>query len=369
MKKTIIIGAGPAGLATAGRMRKKGLPFQMLEKSDRIAERWHGHYDRLRLHTVKELSQLPHLPFPDEYPRYISRDQLIDYLEHYANKFNIRPFFNTPVSRITRKVKWQIETDDRKQFEADQVVIATGVNRIPYRPSWPGEDDFSGTISHSRTYKNPDAFKAQKVLVVGMGNTGAEIALDLAEAGIDVYLSVRSPVNIVPRDVFGRSSQVTAKKLQHLPFGLGDFLGKTVRSLFIGNLEKYGLKTSNLSPVEQLKTTGQSPVIDLGTVRMIKEGRIQVVSDIAKFSSNSIVFTNGESQEIDQVILATGYRPVLDEILDSVEGLIDEYGAPRYPVGKGPYQGLYFVGFNNYEVGGILGTIFRDSEKVVNHLQ
>ena len=367
--KNIIIGAGPAGLAVAGRMRKANIDFEIIEQKDKVGWSWHNHYDRLLLHTVKQLSHLPHLPFPEDYPLYVPRQKLADYLDNYAKHFKIKPHFNTAVKSIKRVNNfWQISTNKSETYTAENVIIATGVNRVPHVPTWKGQEDFKGAIVHSRNYKNTQPFDNQRVLVVGMGNTGAELALDLSENNIDTTLAVRSPITIVPRDVNGRPVQLTAKKLAKIPFGIGDWLGTQIRKVIIGDLTKYGVPLSKKHPVVQLRETGKTPVIDLGTVKHIKEGKIKIIQKINEFYSDGVVLENGEKREFDSIILATGYRAKIEDFIENVEGLLDEYQVPKQPIGEGSQKGLYFVGFDNYKLGGILGTIFTDSETVVNHI-
>lgn len=368
--KNLIIGAGPAGLAVAGRMRKKNLDFVMLEQADKIAWSWHNHYDRLLLHTVKELSHLPHLPFPKDYPTYVSREQLVTYLENYANHFDIKPQFNQSVFSIKKTSEaWQVNTKRNESYLAENVIIATGINRVPNSPTWKGQDDFKGNIIHSRNYKNAQPFNNQKVLVVGMGNTGAEIALDLSEHNNDVTISVRSPITLVPRDVNGRPVQLTAKKLAKIPFGIGDWLGTQIRKVIIGDLTKYGVPISTKHPAVQLRETGKTPVIDLGTVQHIKDGKIKVKRNIDAFHPQGVIFEDGTQQDFDAVILATGYRAKVEDFFENVNGLLDKYEVPKQAVGEGEFKGLYFVGFDNYKLGGILGTIFIDSGIIVNNIK
>ena len=370
MISNLIIGAGPAGLAVAGRMREQGVEFEMVEASDKIANSWHNHYDRLHLHTVKQFSYLPHLEFPKDYPTYVSRKQLVNYLEHYANHFNINPHFNQKVIAVdkTDKQGWLVSTEAGKEYKTKNVIIATGTNRTPFQPHWPGEELFQGQIIHSRHYKNSDPYRNQNVLVVGMGNTGAEIALDLSENYANAFISVRGPVNIVPRDLNGRPVQVTSKQLAKLPFGLGVWLGSKIRNFYIGNMEKYGLKTSKVPPVVQLQETGKTPVIDIGTVAAIKAGKIKVVQEIDHFETHSVVFKDGTEMAFDSVILATGYRPCLNDFLEKIELMEDKYGLPKSPIADGYHEGLFFVGFDNYKLGGLLGTIFTDSKLIVDHI-
>lgn len=365
----LIIGAGPAGLAMAGRLRQHGISFEVIEKSLHVGNAWREHYDRLRLHTVKEYSQLPGMPFPNYYPRYVSRQMLVDYFESYAREFDIRPHFGEEASTIEPAAEgWAVRTASGKAFLARHVVVATGINRVPIRPSFPGESQYQGQILHSRQYKNYKPFCNQRVLVVGMGNTGAEIALDLSENDIHPYLSVRGPVNIVPRDFLGNPTQRTAFTLARLPTWLGDWIGAQVQWLAFGNLHRYGLEKPDMPPARQLRETGKTPVIDLGTVDQIKSGKIKIVPEIETFTKKGVRFKGGKELKVDVVILATGYRAQLEDLLTVPN---DFFNADRLPIdciGMGKYEGLYFLGFDNYQPGGILGIIFRDSEKIANKI-
>ncbi|OJJ14194.1 hypothetical protein BKI52_43775 [marine bacterium AO1-C] len=375
MNKTtpvLIIGAGPAGLAVAGRLSKLNIPFEIVERTDKIAWSWHNHYDRLSLHTVKQFSALPHLPFPEDYPLYVPRLDLVKYYENYAEHFNIRPHFNTEVTSITKNTQgeWVVSTEDGPTFQAQQVVVATGVNRVPYQPKWRGEEDFKGTITHSRHYKNPAPFKGGKVLIIGMGNTGAELALDLSEHDVKTWISVRSPLNVVPRDVNGRPVQVTSKKLAKIPFGIGDWLGSMIRKFIIGDLSKYGIPMSKMHPAKQLRETGKTPVIDLGTVAHIKAGKIKILPDIDGFYEEGVTTKDGKNHPFDHVIVCTGYRAKVEDFIENATPLLDKYQVPKAPVIEdAQYQGMYFVGFDNYKLGGILGTIYNDSEVVAGRIK
>lgn len=367
----LIIGAGPAGLAMGGRLRHAGIEFKILEQSDEIAHSWHQHYERLHLHTVKRWSHLPYLPFPEDYPQYVSRQQLLDYLEHYAQYFDIQPLFGQGVEEIIRQGShWQVTTEKGSTFLAQKVVIATGVNRVPFYPQFPDQEDFNGVILHSRNYKNAQPFVGQKVLVVGMGNTGAEIALDLCENKVEVLLSVRGAVNIVPRDFLGMPMQVSALRLARLPHQLGDWLGRQVQKLAMGNLEKYGIERPKMAPSRQLRETGQTPVIDLGTVARIKSGDIKVIPGMEHFTPRGALFKNGEEYEFDSVILATGYRAHLEDFIPNVRTALNELdGLPRSPIGTAEFEGMYFIGFDNYKPGGILGVIAKESDLVLREIQ
>lgn len=366
---TLIIGAGPAGLAVAGRLRKAGQPFDIVEQSGQIASAWHKHYKRLHLHTVKANSHLPHLPFPKDYPQYVPRHLLVAYYEAYAKKFKIIPEFGQTLEALSPSGrKWVATFRSGQRIEAHHVVIATGVNRQPYLPKLEGQQDFEGRLLHSRDYREPAPFAGQRVLVVGMGNTGAEIALDLSEQGIKPLLCVRSPVNIVPRDFLGRPTQQTALALAKLPNWLGDWIGKRVQRLAFGPLEAYGLKQPDLAPAKQLRETGSTPVVDIGTVAAIKAGKIKVVPGISRLTPSGAMFEDGNAEGIDTIIFATGYRARLSEFLPFTDGLLNADGLPTSCIGQGPYQGLYFLGFDNYKPGGILGVIYEDSAVIAERI-
>lgn len=331
---------------------------------------WHLHYDRLCLHTVKQLSHLPHMPFPEGYPTYVTREQLCQYFEDYARSFEINPLFDSEVSSVlkTDDNLWLVETTDGRKWHTQHAIVCIGINRVPNEPTWPGMDTYRGNVIHSRWYKNSEPYTNRQVLVVGMGNTGAEIALDLAENGVAVDLSVRSAVNIVPRDINGRPTQLTARQLAKLPFGLGDWLGTQIRKLIIGDLRKYGLQTKSISPMVQLRETGVTPVIDLGTVAQIKKGNIKIKADIDHFMTDRVHFKDGAEQRYDDVILATGYRAMLTDVIPGIESILDKYQIPRMPCPQGQFRGLHFIGYDNYKLGGILGTIYTDSESVCNQI-
>jgi len=369
--KNLIIGAGPAGLAAAGRLRNAGIDFEVVEASDKIAVRWHHHYDRLHLHTVKQFSHLPHLQFPENYPLYVPRKELVDYFENYAKQFEIKPHFNTEVQKISKAENgnWKVLTQGENEYEAKNVILATGVNRIPHEPKFEGQQNFSGNIIHSRAYKNAKPYKGKKVLVIGMGNTGAELALDLSEHQVETAICVRNPISVVPRDLNGRSVQVTSKQLAKLPFGLGDWLGTQIRKVYFGDLTKYGLESSKVHPAVQLRETGKTPIVDIGTIKAIKEGKIKVVPGIKSFDEIGVSFVDGSSHLFDEVIMATGYRPHIENLVERGEELLDKYNCPKSAIGNDYHEGLYFIGFDNYKLGGILGTIFTDSEIILDHIK
>lgn len=340
----IVVGAGPAGLACAATMRAAGLSVTVLEKADSVGAVWRRHYDRLHLHTDRGHSGLPGMPMPSDYPAYPSREQMVAYLESYAARFDIRPVFKSEVSRIHRDgARWYAETA-QGPIDAPAIVIATGIADAPYRPSWPGSEVFSGRVIHSSGYRNPDLFAGRRVLVVGFGNSGGEIALDLANAGIDVALAVRSPVQILPRDLLGFPILSWAILYRRLPARLVDFINAPVIRLAVGNIERLGLRRAPKGPRQMVEEYGRVPLIDIGTLACIRDGSIKVCGGVDRFTPDGVVFTDGHAEPFDAVILATGFRPDLRRLIPDLQGVFDQRGMPLVTGQVTAAPGLYFCG-------------------------
>ena len=367
---TTIIGAGPAGLAMAGQLAHRKLPFAVLEASEHIGFAWRNHYDRLHLHTVKQHSALPHLPYPANYPTYVSRLQVVEYLEQYAAHFGIKPEFNQHVVSIERRPdgRWQVKTE-ADTFEADRVIVSTGYNRLPNVPELPGLSTFRGVVWHSRDYRNGAPFRGEDVLVVGMGNTGAEIALDLLEHGANPFISVRRPINIVRRDVFGRPAQPTAIFLSKFPHWFYDLVTGLSQRFSVGDLSPYGLGKPD-HPASYDTRRGKIPVIDIGTLDQIKAGNITVVPGIERVNAKTVTFTDSRELPFDAIIFATGYRPGLAPVLgpDLSARVLNERGYPsRLWFEESDLQGLYFLGFTT-PLTGIIYNLTIDSGKIAEHV-
>ncbi len=340
----LVIGAGPAGLAAAASLRERGLDAAILEKGDGVGAVWRRHYDRLRLHTDRRHSELPGLPMPRAYGRYPSRFDVIDYLERYAARFALQPRFGTEVRSIRRiGTLWRAEAGD-KAFDAPAVVVATGLADFPHRPGWQGLETFGGEVLHSSGYRNPERFHGQRVLIVGFGNSGGEIALDLAEADVDVAISVRGPVSILPRELLGIPIMAWAIAQQRLPTRVADALNAPAIRLAVGSIEKLGLKRAKKGPRRMVEEDGRIPLLDVGTVSMMRAGRIAVRPDIAAVSPQTVAFADGRIEPFDTMILATGFRPNLRALLPDVSGVLSESGKPLVSGRRTAEPGLYFCG-------------------------
>lgn len=367
--QVLVIGAGPAGLAVAGCLAERGVHAQMIESGDAVGTSWRNHYRRLKLHTVKQHSALPLRPFPRDYPRYVTRGQMVDYLADYAKTFELRPWFGEEAVAITRhQQSWLTRCKSGRAFVSPAVVVATGANRRPQWPDFPGEQAYRGQISHSASYHDPQPFIGQRVLVVGMGNTGAEIALDLVEQGAHATLSVRAPLNIVRRDVLGRPTHLTALALSRLPTAMADVIASLFRDLTVGNLRSYGIETSRLSPLRQLREEGRTPVIDIGTLNFIRKGLIPVRPGVSAFTPDGVRFCDGREEGFDAVIFATGYHAGVGDLFPQETVPVDGKGLPACVAGTGPLAGIYFAGYDIRQPGGLLRTIGQQAVQVAEKI-
>ena len=340
----IIVGAGPAGLACAVTMRAAGLDVTVLEKADRVGSVWRRHYDRLHLHTDRNHSGLPGMAMPLIFPTYPSREQLVEYLESYAARFDIQPVFNTTVSRIRRDgTQWCVDAD-QGSISAPVVVVATGIADAPYRPSWPGLDAYRSAVVHSSEYRNPTPYVGKRVLVVGFGNSGGEIALDLANADVDVALAVRGPVQILPRDLLGFPILAWAILYRRLPARLVDFINAPILRLAVGSIEELGLRRAAKGPRQMVEEDGRVPLIDIGTLDKIRDGSIKICGGIDRLTPEGVAFADASAQKFDAIILATGFRPDLRQLMPDVEGVFDGQGMPLVTGQATNAPGLYFCG-------------------------
>jgi cation diffusion facilitator CzcD-associated flavoprotein CzcO len=342
---TIIIGAGAAGLSVSACLKQLVISNIILEQGDKVGTTWRKHYDRLHLHTDKKNSELPFASFSKDYPRYPSRDQVVAYLEDYAKEFELDIRFNQQVVSARRKDgQWQVQTQDTLH-SSPNLVVASGYARQPLSPAFPGMDNFKGKIIHSSEYKNGSEFNGKNVLVVGFGNSGGEIAVDLYEHGAKPSLAVRNAVNVIPRELAGIPILSIGIVQSKMPDWLADAINAPILHTVVGDITKYGLRKLPYGPATQIKKDKRIPLIDVGTMRLIRAGQIAVYSGVEEFSENRIRFNDGKEAEFDAVILATGYRPQVSDFLQDSASVLDEEGAPTSTGKESAIPGLYFCGY------------------------
>lgn len=360
---TLVIGAGPSGLAVGACLSRAGVPALILEQAAQVGDAWRHHYDRLHLHTNKARSGLPFAPFGRDAPRYPSRLQVIEYLEDYTRRFALDIRFGQRVASVRREgAGWVVRAQD-SEYRAASLVIATGYTRQPYQPHWPGQDAFKGELLHSAAYRSGAPFKGRRVLVVGYGNSGGEIAVDLVESGANVGLAVRGPINVVPRDLLGIPILAVAAVERWLPTRLADAINGPILDAALGGVRRAGLRYLPYGALTGVAEHGRVPLIDVGTIRMLREGKITLYPGLERFTGSGVVFTGGVEKPFDAVILATGFRARVDAFLEGAAQVCDAQGLPLVSGRESSLPGLYFCGFA-VSPRGMLSEISREAQHI-----
>lgn len=345
----IIVGAGPSGLAASACLARRGVDSIVLERDDCVGSLWQKRaYDRLHLHLPKQASALPHLPHADDAPAYLPRDHFVRYLDAYADRFAVRARL-----RLRREVRsarfvdgrWEVEavhlgTGDAEQYAARYLVVATGEFDEKVVPEVPGLDTFPGEAIHASEYRSAEGMRGKEVLVVGCGNSGMEIALDLAQAGSAASIVVRGELHIMTREIMNASTALFA----YLPVWMIDRLAVFACRVVFGDTARHGLRRPDVGPFTRKIQSNVYPVIDVGTYDKIKSGQIRVLPAITSVDGEVVEFAGGDRHRFDAIVFATGYRSTAKKWLKSDDGgLIGDDGmaSGRSPKGE---NGLYRAG-------------------------
>jgi len=366
MPEAVVIGAGPGGLSAAAMLQQAGFETLVVDAADAIGNSWRGHYDRLHLHTVRWLSHLPGLRIPRRYGKWVARDDVVRYLEAYATAHSLEVCLNTRVRRVDRAgEKWVLRVDGGDDIEAAYVVVATGHNHTPALPQWPGADGFAGELLHASAYRNAASYAGKRVLVVGSGNTGAEIAVDLVEGGAaDVAIAVRTPPHIVLRENHGVPSLALGVLFRHLPPRVFDPIAAAMRRIDIGDLSAYGLPAPKDGLYERILRDDAIPLVDVGFIDQLKAGTITVVPAVSGFEGEHVVLADGSLRRVDAVIAATGYRRGLDPLVGHLgvlgpDGRPTVRGARTHPAAPD----MWFTGYTN-PISGMFRELGIDAKRI-----
>ncbi|CAI9115584.1 OLC1v1016519C1 [Oldenlandia corymbosa var. corymbosa] len=358
--KVLIIGAGPSGLATSTCLNLQGIDNIVLEREDCCASSWKKRaYDRLKLHLAKEFCQLPHLPFPSDGPTFVPKNDFIDYLDYYAFNFCISLLCYRIVQSATFDVSsnsWLVEAKNTlngstETYVSRFLVVATGENSVEFIPQICGLDSFAGVTLHSSNYKNGQNFSDKNVLVVGCGNSGMEIAYDLADWGAQTSIIIRNSVHILTKEMV----QLGMNLLKMFPVWLVDYIVAKLSKMWYGDLNNYGIQTPSKGPFLMKSLTGRSPVIDVGTIHKIKNEEIKVFPGIKQIDGHNVEFVNGTRKKFEAIVFATGYRSTVRRWLKDEGRLFNEFGMPKKkkPDHWKGEDGIYCAGFSSSGLFGL----------------
>ena len=338
-----IVGAGQAGLAMGYFLRQKGIPFVILERADSIGSAWRERWDSLTLFTPRRYSSLPGLPFPGDPEGYPTRDEVIDYLERYAETFDLPVELNSEVHELrAEEERFALHVDGRTRT-ADQVVVATGPFQTPYIPGLAENLSREVFQAHAVGYRRPSDLPQGRVLVVGGGNTGFQIAKELSGTH-KVVLSVGSRQKPLPQRIAGRDLFWWLTKTSLLSTTVESRLGSRLRhrETLIGS-----------SPRELRRRYGV-------------ELKPRVVDVSA--SGRAVRFEDGSEIEVDAVIWATGYRPDYAWIRLPI---FDSDGRLRHRRGVTDVPGLYFLGLTWQHTRGsaLIGFVKDDAQFLAERIE
>jgi putative flavoprotein involved in K+ transport len=312
----VVIGAGQSGLAAAHALDELSVPVVVLEAADRPAGSWPRYYDSLRLFSPAAFSSMPGMPFPGDPDSYPSRDEVADYLERYAAYIPVEIQTNTRVTSVRQEDReFVIFTADGRQLRAAGIVAASGSFSNPYQPIFPGQSDFTGQLLHVAEYRNPIPYMGMRVIVVGAGDSAAQVANELAPVA-DVTLAARHPLRFIPQRIAGKDVH-------------------------------YWLRETGFDslPAQWLsKISGGSLITDsVGFQQTLADGLLDVRPMFVGLDRDKVIWSENDRERIDAILLATGYRPSLDYLREL--GALDPAGAPLHVGGVSTtHLGLVYVG-------------------------
>ncbi|MDX1945183.1 MAG: NAD(P)-binding domain-containing protein [Pirellulaceae bacterium] len=353
--KYCVIGAGPSGLAALKNLAERGIPVEGLEREDDVGGNWYygrpnsSVYASTHLISSKRTTEYIDFPMPKEYPPYPSHAQALSYLRAYARQHQLydRIRFGTSVARVefrlggdSRSPTWLVTTDRGETREYAGLVVANGHHWDPLWPQVPGE--FTGRQMHAHDYKTPEVLAGRRVLVIGAGNTGCDIAVEAAQHASSTLHSLRRGYHFLPKFLFGRPVDSGAEWFQRrrFPRWLQRWLIGWMVRIAAGNPERFGL------PRPDHRLFESHPIINSQLFYYLGHGRIQVRPGIERLCGTKVRFVDGREDEVDLIVWATGYRisfPFLESRL-----VLDEVGYPRL------FLNAFHPDYDNFFVAGLI---------------
>jgi cation diffusion facilitator CzcD-associated flavoprotein CzcO len=368
MTDIAVIGAGPAGVSVALSLRDRGLSPLLIERGDHVGSAWRGRYDRLKLNTCRPFSHLPNRPYPKGTAMFPTRDDVVAHLDRHARESGIELRLGTEVTRIDRwGTGWRLATSTG-EINARQVVVAIGNQHTPRIPELPGADSFTGEQLHSSDYRNPHPYRGRKVLVVGSGSSGMEIAHDLAAGGAaKVWLAVRNPPNIMLRSLpGGLPGDLLSVPMYRLPVRVADAIGRRARRANLGDLSEFGLPIPDEGVFARVKRLEQVPsLVDMDVIDAVRDGSIEVVATVDSFDRDKVVLIDESRLDPDTVVLATGYLRGLEPLVGHL-GVLDAKGKPVACGARPAARGLRFIGYDVRPA--LIGYMAKQSRRMAKRI-
>jgi cation diffusion facilitator CzcD-associated flavoprotein CzcO len=335
-----VIGAGASGLVAIKNLKEYGFGVDCYERETSVGGAWNWRNDRspvyasTHLISSKPFTQYPDFPMPDSWPDYPHHSQLLSYLERYADHFDLRQhvWFGTEVVKVEPAdgERWDVTTRSTGGYGGERthryaaVVVANGHNWAPRLPAYEGMDGFAGTVIHASAYQDATQLRGKRVLVVGAGNTGCDIAVEAAQQAARCWHSTRRGYWYAPKYVLGRpADQVNDAVLAlRIPLRLRQWLFHRTLKMTVGDLTRFGL------PKPDHKVYETHAIVNSQLVYYVGHGEIAPVPDVARFHRHSVELTDGQEIEPDLVVLATGYLPQFEFLDPDVLG-VDASGRPH----------------------------------------
>jgi len=348
----IVVGAGPAGLAVSRELRLRGVGHVVLERGA-IGESWRRYYDGLVLHTGRHLTSLPGLPFRRSDPMFVTRERFVRYLDEYARAMDLPIVAAADVTAVLREDGHWVVYGAGGPWHCWILVVATGIASSPVVPHLPGQGGYAGRIRHSIDYHRPEPFNGLRVLVVGAGNSGGEIAAELARVAAPVSIAIRSGVVVVPREIAGIPSQYLGVLIRRLPRTIGGPIVSIANRRRMRRLPP-SLPRSTASSLDEI------PLIGMHLPDAITAGTVVVRPAVSGFSTDAVRFADGSEAPFDDVILATGFRAAIEPLAGLVTRDARGFAKRSDRVTSSEQPDLYFVG-HEYDASGGLANIRHDA--------
>lgn len=329
----------------------RGIDALVLDRADTPASSWRQLYDGFRLNTCGFWSHLPGQRIPRRYGRWPGREDMVSYFDEYARRQGLRLRLGVTVHQLDRDAgRWRLVTD-HETFTATAVIVAAGNYHTPMLPPWPGLEQFTGAVLHAADYQNALPYAGRDVLVVGSGNSGTDIALQLCDGAAGrVRMAIRTPPHLVPRAVAGLPVDAFTGAFSHLPVPVLDRAAAVAQRLWFGDLSGRGLPAPAQGIYSALLQDGRIPTVADELVTKVRGGRIEIVTAVERFDGDSVLLTDGTTVRPDVVIAATGYRRGLESMVGHL-GVLDADGAPLVNGTPSAAAGLWFAGYEEPLIG------------------